>query len=188
MKKSTIATSLGIAMLSLAAACGGSSSGSTAQVKAAPAGHTSSSATLTVQSVPNLHKVLVDVSGMTVYTPEQEASGRIVCTGSCTTIWLPVTVPAGSKPVAGSGVTATLATVKRADGTTQVTAAGRPLYTFSLDKSPGSAGGNGATDSFDGTHFTWHAVAPSGAIVSAGAKPAPTPSSSSGGYGSGYSY
>jgi hypothetical protein len=43
----------------------------------------------------------------------------------------------------------------------QVTAGGRPLYTFTQD-SPGNVKGNGFTDDFNGQHLTWHAVTADG--------------------------
>jgi predicted lipoprotein with Yx(FWY)xxD motif len=47
-------------------------------------------------------------------------------------------------PTAGSGLDqALLGTVKRADGSTQVTFAGHPLYYYSGDASAGSAKGQG---------------------------------------------
>jgi Secreted repeat of unknown function len=46
---------------------------------------------------------------------------------------------------------------KRPDGTDQVTAGGRPFYTFSED-APGKVEGNGFSDDFNGRHFTWTAV------------------------------
>jgi predicted lipoprotein with Yx(FWY)xxD motif len=187
MKKTTAAV-LGIATLFLTAAC---SSNSSPQAQSTPTSPATSGVKLTAQSVPQLGKVLVDASGMTVYTDDQETSGQIACDATCTRIWLPVTVPAGSKPVAGPGITAHVGTISRSDGQAQVTVAGDPLYVFSLDTAPGATGGNGVTDSFGSTSFNWHAVAPSGGLVSTGSTPAPTPSpsnSSSNSTGGSYRY
>src|SRR5262249_31601405 len=54
------------------------------------------------------------------------------CAGPCATAWPPLTV--ANAATAGAGVTAgMLATTNRADGTTQVTYAGHPLYYFAGD-------------------------------------------------------
>ena len=58
---------------------------------------------------------------------------------------------------AGSGVSGKLGVVTRPDGTRQVTLDGRPLYRFAEDGSSGKATGDGASDSFGGMKFTWHA-------------------------------
>ena len=57
----------------------------------------------------------------------------------------------------GDGVSGRLATVKRPDGSRQVTLDGRPLYRFAQDSAAGKATGDGVTDNFDGQQFTWHA-------------------------------
>ena len=176
---------IGAATLLLLAACGGSS-GSSVQDQSAPSGsQTSSGVKLTAQSVPQVGKVLVDASGMTVYAADQETASDLKCTGPCNSIWVPVTVPTSTKPVAGPGVTAKLSTITLANGDAQVTAGGRPLYAFSFDNSPGAATGNGVTDSFNGTDFTWHAVTPAGNVVGTATTPSPSPSDNSGG---GYHY
>jgi hypothetical protein len=59
-----------------------------------------------------------------------------------------------------------------------VTLDGRPLYTFTEDPGAGEVTGNDVTDSFDGMKFTWHALTPGGAEVSARSAP-------SSGYGNG---
>ena len=77
---------------------------------------------------------------------------------------------------AGSGVTGTLGTITRPDGSTQAAYDGHPLYTYAGDSAPGQAKGNGLNVSGG----VWHEV-----TVSGGAAPAAstTPSAGGGGYG-----
>jgi predicted lipoprotein with Yx(FWY)xxD motif len=124
--------------------------------------------------------VLVDRSGKTIYSPQQEEHGKILCMGSCLGFWFPVSVGSGTPLHAPQGVNGVLGTVHRADdGLTQLTFNGRPLYTFRLDRAPGQLHGNNFSDSFGGRSFTWQVVAASGAASSStqSAKP-----------GGGYSY
>jgi predicted lipoprotein with Yx(FWY)xxD motif len=76
---------------------------------------------------------------------------------------------------AGPGVTGTLGTITRSDGSTQATYTGHPLYTYVSDAAPGQAKGNGLNVSGG----VWHEVTVSGAA-------APAPSASSAGGGNGY--
>jgi predicted lipoprotein with Yx(FWY)xxD motif len=125
--------------------------------------------------------VLVNAQGMTIYHLSGESAGKFICTSSaCLQVWHPVTATAASTP---SGSVA-LGTVKRPDGTLQVTYKGTPLYTFAPDKKAGEAGGQGVKDV-----GTWTAVTVSAPNTSAAAssKPAPAPESSGGGGGS-YGY
>lgn len=159
----------GVALLVAAAACGGSGgSGSGSDNNAQNTG-----STVSAKDIDGVGTVLVDSSGMALYFAEQETDGTIKCTKDCLDIWLPLTVPDGQTPKAGSGVSGTLGTVTRPDGGTQVTLDGKPLYRFSSDKSPGKVTGEGAKDSFGGTDFVWHVVTTNGA--------APSPSDTSGG-------
>jgi predicted lipoprotein with Yx(FWY)xxD motif len=84
-------------------------------------------------------QVLVDSQGMTLYWFAPDTSTKSNCSGSCATYWPPVKGPV----TAGSGVTGTLGTITRSDGTMQATYIGHPLYTYVGDKSPGQAKGNG---------------------------------------------
>jgi predicted lipoprotein with Yx(FWY)xxD motif len=143
---------------------GGSGSADTSASSSQPA---SGNATVAVQSVDGVGDVLVDADGMALYTPDQEADGSIVCTGGCTSFWIPLAA-SGGKPTA-DGDAGKLGVIRRPDGTMQVTANGKPLYTFSQDGA-GQVTGDGFSDDFDGTHFTWHAVVAGG-----------TPSGGSGG-------
>jgi predicted lipoprotein with Yx(FWY)xxD motif len=150
----------------VAAGCGSSGGGG---------GSAATSATVNLHRIDGVGSVLVDSSGTALYSPAQESSGMIRCSGPCTKIWVPLA--ASGNLSAGSGVTGKLASIKRPDGTMQVTYDGRPLYTFVQDGGPGNVTGNGTKDAFGGTSFTWHAVTAKGAAASGGAAP------KSGGYG-----
>jgi predicted lipoprotein with Yx(FWY)xxD motif len=129
------------------AACGGSGDDGQATAASAPSNSTVSSD----------NGLLVDSSGMALYTSEQERSGKVVCTGGCTSIWVPLAAPGSGQPTAGDGVSGKLGTVKRPDGKEQVTLDGRPLYRFAEDTDKGKASGDNVKDSFGGQMFTWHA-------------------------------
>jgi predicted lipoprotein with Yx(FWY)xxD motif len=87
-------------------------------------------------------KILVDSEGMTLYyfQKDQKGSGKSKCEGACAEAWPPLTTE--GEPEAMTGVKAAmLGTIKRDDGSTQVTYAGWPLYTFVEDKKPGEDNG-----------------------------------------------
>jgi predicted lipoprotein with Yx(FWY)xxD motif len=154
-------------------ACGGGGGG-----ESAAGGGSSSAATVSVRHVGDVGDALVTAGGLTLYTSDVEAGGRISCTGTCTSFWKPLE-PSGRTPTA-QGRAGTLAVIKRPDGSRQVTSNGRPLYTFAEDGS-GEVKGDGFSDDFAGHHFVWHAVL-------AGGKPAPSQSSGGGGAYSGGGY
>ena len=120
--------------------------------------------TVSVSSVDGVGNVLVDAQGAALYAADQERSGMVVCAGSCTSIWKPLTV--SGSPTAGDGVVAKLGTVERPDGHRQVTLAGRLLYRFMEDPQAGTVTGNGFADSFDGQAFRWHVATPQGISTS----------------------
>jgi predicted lipoprotein with Yx(FWY)xxD motif len=117
-------------------------------------------ATVSVDQVDGVGSVLVDQTGAALYTPDEEADGKILCTAGCLQFWTPLA--ASGAPTAADGVTGKLDTVKRPDGGMQVTFDGKPLYSFSEDEKPGQVTGDGFEDSFDGQSFTWHAVTTKG--------------------------
>ena len=82
-----------------------------------------------------------ECSGVTLYRYDRDSAGTSNCTGSCATAWPPLA--AAGTLNAGSGVTGTLATISRADGSKQVTYNGMPLYTFEQDAKTGDATGDG---------------------------------------------
>ena len=149
---------LAVATALFVSACGGSGD------SGASAPETPSAATVSVSSVDGVGDVLVDPQGAALYASDQETGGMVVCTGSCTSIWKPLTV--SGRPTAGDGVVAKLGTVERPDGHRQVTLAGRLLYRFLEDPQPGMVTGNGFADSFDGQAFRWHVATPQGISTS----------------------
>jgi predicted lipoprotein with Yx(FWY)xxD motif len=169
----------GLAAIALTlAACGSSSTGT------GGSGGTSSSATATSGStaaataVVNSTKigsatVLTDAKGFTLYWFAPDTSTTSNCNGSCASFWPPLKGPV----TAGTGVTGTLGTITRSDGSTQATYNGHPLYTFVQDTAPGQDNGNGKNLSGG----VWH-----DATVSGSAAPASSPSSGGGGGGYGY--
>jgi predicted lipoprotein with Yx(FWY)xxD motif len=82
--------------------------------------------------------LLTDAKGLTLYWFAPDTTTKSACYGSCAAYWPPVT----GAPSAGPGVTGTLGTITRTDGTTQATYDGHPLYTYVGDGSPGQANGN----------------------------------------------
>lgn len=96
-------------------------------------------------------RVLAAANGHTLYSLSVEKKGKFVCTQSsgCLTLWKPLLVPSGGSVVGP----VKLGSIKRPEGTRQVTYRGRPLYTFVEDKSPGKANGEGFKDV-----GTWHAA------------------------------
>jgi predicted lipoprotein with Yx(FWY)xxD motif len=135
---------------------------------------------LSSRTLPGLGAVLVDRSGKTVYSPQEEFGGTIKCKGSCLSFWIPV--KAGTTLSAPGGLPGKLGKLHRSDdGLTQLTYNGKPLYTFVLDKAPGQAHGNNYRDSFGGVSFTWHALTTSGS-------PAKQSQSGSSGGSGGYGY
>jgi len=82
--------------------------------------------------------VLTNPKGLTLYTFAPDGPNKSVCYGDCATYWPPV--PGNMS--AGPGVTGTIGTITRTDGTKQATYDGRPLYTYIGDHGPGTASGN----------------------------------------------
>jgi predicted lipoprotein with Yx(FWY)xxD motif len=91
----------------------------------------------------SLGSVLTGVGGLSLYIHAGDTPNDSTCTGGCASAWPPVLIKAGAKVTAGSGVTGTLGTFTRTDGTTQVTYNGKPLYSWPGDSAPGDTTGQG---------------------------------------------
>ena len=101
--------------------------------------------------------VLTDAKGFAVYSFAPDTMTKSDCDGACAAAWPPVKGPV----TAGAGLTGTLGTIKRSDGSAQATYDGHPLYTFVKDTGPGTDTGNGL-NAFGGL---WHALTASGSAA-----------------------
>ena len=152
MRRLITALAAGVAVLALAA-CGGDGYDSGNPSPAVQSGD--DTATVSVQELGDSGRVLVDSAGRALYAADEEADTSVVCTGACTSFWMPLTTDGGAP--SGSSPPGELGVVDRGDGTRQVTFDGHRLYTFVEDE-PGEVTGDGLSDSFDGQQFTWHVI------------------------------
>jgi predicted lipoprotein with Yx(FWY)xxD motif len=191
----TIWGAAGLAALALtvsACASSGSSSGSatstpaagTSSTAAAPASSAAAGGSTVSQTTVGGQQVLTDSKGDVLYWFVPDTSTESKCSGSCLTFW-----PAVAGPVTvGSGVTGTLGTITRSDGSKQATYDGHPLYTFAGDKSPGQNKGNGLNESGGlWWEMTVNGSTPSPAAAAAKA-PASAKATTASGGGGGYGY
>ena len=114
---------------------------SSAPVSSMPAASPSEAdaATLTLSMADSsLGSILVDGKGMTLYLFTNDTPNTSNCTGQCLTAWPPLL----GKPTAGTGVDdSKLGSFTRADGRTQASYNGWPLYYWQSDAKPGDVTG-----------------------------------------------
>ncbi|HEV7564170.1 MAG TPA: hypothetical protein VGO24_11790 [Solirubrobacterales bacterium] len=135
---------------------GNEEAASTSSEASAPSGE---AVVVAVGSAAGVGQVLVDPKGMTLYyfQKDQKGSGKSKCEGACASAWPPLTTSAAAEGMGGVKASM-LGTIERPDGTTQVTYAGWPLYTFVEDKKPGEDNG---TDS-KAFGASWYPLHPNG--------------------------
>jgi predicted lipoprotein with Yx(FWY)xxD motif len=181
-----IAAVVGVSVLVAACGGGGSSASTTAASSGSAATSTSASnaaatatpaaakgVSISTASGPN-GTYLTGAGGRALYLWVADSGGMSSCSGACAKAWPPLTTK--GKPLAGKGVTASdLGTIKRSDGSTQVTYKGHPLYYFIDDKSAGSTNGQGS----DAFGAPWWIVSPSGTAITKGGASSSSSSSSS---------
>jgi predicted lipoprotein with Yx(FWY)xxD motif len=99
--------------------------------------------TVAVANAAGIGTFLTGEGGKTLYTLKSDGPDTTTCSGACATSWPPFSLATGQTVVAGSGVTAKLATFARPDGTVQVAYGGIPLYYFAGDAKAGDTNGQG---------------------------------------------
>ena len=156
-------------------ACGGASSGagSSGQSSSVSATAPSPTGALLAAADTPVGTVLVDGRGRTVYQFAADSAGHSSCVGSCAQYWPPVPAPA-TLPASLPGVTGTLGSITRADGSKQLTVDGWPLYTYTADTAPGDTSGQGVNASGG----LWWVVSPAGTAIKTTSSVAPSSSAS----------
>ena len=113
--------------------------------------------TVALGEAEGVGKLLTDGQGASLYYFMNDAEGVSSCADQCAETWPPLLVE--GEPTAGQGVAPTLlGTIERADGATQVTYNGLPLYYFAEDQNSGDINGQGVGDS-------WFLVSPYGEAI-----------------------
>lgn len=132
-----------LSVATLATACGGSSTETSATPAPTP---TPAPVVKTAQATVDgkALTILVDADkGMTLYyfTPDK-GTGKVTCTGTCLTNWPPLLLPSTvTKPTGDKGVTGTLSLLPSPNGGMQVVYNGWPLYFWIKDTKPGDTTG-----------------------------------------------
>jgi predicted lipoprotein with Yx(FWY)xxD motif len=80
-------------------------------------------------------------NGMTLYVDTHDSKNVSTCTGSCATNWPPYTTTGKAPFVAVGSVSGQISSFTRADGTTQLTYNGMPLYFWINDSKAGDITG-----------------------------------------------
>src|SRR5262245_32941873 len=122
---------------------------------AAAAAAASGAASITLAD-SSLGKIVVDTDGKTLYAYMKDSSGTPTCSGGCASAWPPAA--ATGTPTAGTGITGTLTTITRDDGTKQLKLGSWPLYRFAGDSAKGETKGQG-------TGNVWYVVGADGAPI-----------------------
>jgi predicted lipoprotein with Yx(FWY)xxD motif len=161
MRKAMARAALLAALTVAAAACGGGSDdqGSGTAATAAPTttvAQEASGATVAVAS-SKLGDILVDGDGHTLYAFTKDKGDQSACSGECAANWPALT---GSVSAGTGAQAALLSTAVQANGSSQVTYGGRPLYYFASDAKPGDTNGQGVGS-------VWFAVTADGELVKA---------------------
>ena len=103
---------------------------------------------------------LTDATGMTLYSfdGDPERSSQVCGAGECDRSWSALQAPEIANPVGDFSV------IARADGISQWSFRGRPLYTFGGDRNPGDAGGLGVDSRFRAALILRFFIPPNAAI------------------------
>lgn len=102
--------------------------------------------------------ILATGSGRTLYAFSIDTPSRSACTSvDCKLLWPPLLVQ-GTPSVSGGAQSSLVGVIQRPDGGSQVTYAGRPLYTYKEDISAGMVTGQ-ALFQYGGV---WYVLAPNG--------------------------
>jgi predicted lipoprotein with Yx(FWY)xxD motif len=157
----------GFALVLAACSSTGASTAPSAAAPSAAAPSAASSAaaeggeTYTVEAATGaLGTYLTGEDGKTLYIFTPDGNDSSTCVDACATKWPPFVIEKDDTLKGGTGVTGTLATFARPDGTLQVSVNGHPLYYYAPDTKAGDTTGQGLGGK-------WFVITPDGAMPSA---------------------
>lgn len=163
--RSSLVVMAGAALLLAACgASGGSPSPSAEAPSPAASSETGEAYEVDTATDATLGAILVGEDRKTLYIFKKDSAGKSACNGDCATKWPPFVLQEDETVTAGEGVTGTLASIVRDDGTKQVTYDGAPLYYFAADSAAGDIKGQGLND-------VWFVATPTGSGGSVSASP-----------------
>ena len=172
-RRTVLAGALPVAALALSLSACGSSSSNGYNTTPTSSPTSSGEAEIVGTTSGPMGTYLTGDDGRAVYLWVADHGATSQCTNACASVWPPVTTDGA--PKATGGVKASdLGTIKRSDGTTQVTYQGHPLYYYAPDTAKGQTTGQGS-NSFGAK---WWLVSPAGSAITGSMSPA-----SSGGSG-----
>lgn len=152
----------------LVAGCGSSSTTSTKSSASTPAAPSTSSTPaakaveISTRTLPGLGSVVVNAQGRTLYVFAPDKAKKVTCVGACASVWPPLALSSGQKPVvSGQAKSSLVGSDPNPGGGRTVTYAGWPLYTYVTDTSPGTA--RGQAINLNGG--LWDVIAPSGKVI-----------------------
>jgi predicted lipoprotein with Yx(FWY)xxD motif len=112
---------------------------------------------LVAKSIAKMGQVAVDDKGWVLYRFDKDSANPPTsnCKDKCAQVWPPLLSGDGNIPQLEGIDQSLVGTIQRADGGTQLTLAGWPLYRYIGDKTPGKWTGQGVGG-------TWWVVSPNG--------------------------
>jgi predicted lipoprotein with Yx(FWY)xxD motif len=112
---------------------------------------------LVAKSIPRMGQAVVDQDGWVLYRFDKDTVDPVAsnCDGDCAKIWPPAVINEGEEPELDGVSSDNVGTVKRKDGTLQLTIGDWPVYRYIGDKKPGQWKGQNVGG-------TWFVVKPDG--------------------------
>ena len=145
-----------VVVAAIAAACSSGGGATTAPSVAAPTTAASAAASEVASPAAGgvsialadsaLGKIIVDGEGKTLYmfTPDEDAGGKVTCYDQCATAWPALKADDASAVTVGAGLDQSKVTVTdRTDGGKQVKYGEYPLYYYAKDTKAGDTNGQG---------------------------------------------
>ena len=142
---------------------GSSSGGGYGSPGTSSAGNGQSGVAMVKTASSKVGTILVDANGRTLYLFEKDQPNQSACAGACASAW-PIDHTSAAPKAGGQVKASLLGTIKRSDGSMQVTYNQHPLYYFARDTAAGQLNGQGV----DAFGAGWDVLSPSGTKIEGG--------------------